>query len=65
MMYEILDAKIPVRIAPAAINLTLTLKVPFGAVDVEFTATPNDPESHGRELYEKAINGDFGPVGEI
>lgn len=29
---------------------------------VPFTAAANDTEAHGREIYERAINGEFGPV---
>lgn len=45
-----------------------------GSVDVEmehpeygwipFTASPDDVEAHGREIYQAAIAGDFGPVAE-
>ena len=28
-----------------------------------FTATSFDPEQHGRDLYNRARRGDFGPVG--
>lgn len=30
---------------------------------VPFTASPDDVEAHGREIYQKAIAGEFGPVG--
>ena len=29
---------------------------------VPFTATAEDREEHGRILFEKAVNGDFGPI---
>lgn len=29
---------------------------------VEFTANPQDPEEHGRKIFEMAERGDFGPV---
>lgn len=29
---------------------------------IPFTASADDPESHGRELYSKAIAGDFGTI---
>lgn len=31
---------------------------------IPFTASPDDPEEHGRELYARAIAGDFGPIAE-
>lgn len=33
-----------------------------GIGPVPFTATPNDCEEHGRELYARAVAGDFGPI---
>ena len=30
----------------------------------EFLADPNDAEQHGREIYAKAANGDYGTVGD-
>ena len=32
-------------------------KVPFGA-------NPNDSESHGREIYDRCVAGDFGAIAE-
>jgi hypothetical protein len=29
-----------------------------------FTASPNDTNAHGREIYARCIAGDFGPVAE-
>ncbi|ARU00384.1 hypothetical protein [Yoonia vestfoldensis] len=28
-----------------------------------FTASPIDPEAHGRELFHRLVNGEFGPIG--
>lgn len=28
-----------------------------------FTASPNDTEAHGRQIYANAVNGDYGTVG--
>lgn len=30
---------------------------------LSFTADPNDPEAHGRQIYANAVNGDYGTVG--
>lgn len=32
--------------------------------ELPFTASPDDCEAHGREIYEAAINGQFGQVKE-
>lgn len=29
-----------------------------------FTASPNDVEAHGRDLYNRIINGEFGTIAE-
>jgi hypothetical protein len=42
-----------------SINLEIEHKE-FGLI--QFTASPNDPEEHGRELYQRAVNGEFGKI---
>jgi len=32
--------------------------------DLPFTASSNDPESHGMELYNKIVSGLYGPIAE-
>lgn len=32
--------------------------------DLPFTATPNDTEEHGRDIFERAKNGEFGAIAE-
>lgn len=29
---------------------------------IPFTADPKDPELHGRQVYERAVSGEFGPI---
>lgn len=36
----------------------------FGDEVLPFTANPNDPEPHGREIYAKLIAGEYGPIAE-
>ena len=31
---------------------------------ITFAASPNDSEAHGRELYQRAIEGEFGAIAE-
>lgn len=33
--------------------------------EVEFTANPKDDEPHGREIFQKCVAGEYGPVGEF
>jgi hypothetical protein len=38
---------------------------PLGVTEpMPFTAHPNDTEAHGRELFYRALQGDFGAIGE-
>jgi len=43
---------------------TIDMLVKFDHMDEEvwFTASPDDPEPHGKELYQRAINGEFGEI---
>ena len=45
----------------SAINLDITID---GCGDVPFTASPDDSEAHGRELFARASSGKFGMVAE-
>jgi hypothetical protein len=45
----------------------ITCNVNFDAIGDEseaipFTASPNDVEAHGREIYQRCVAGEFGPV---
>jgi hypothetical protein len=33
--------------------------------DLPFTANPNDTEAHGRDLFARAVAGEFGPIAEF
>lgn len=43
-------------------NIDLTVQFSEIATPVTFTASAQDSEFHGRELYARAMNGEFGPV---
>ena len=61
-MPRIISARNPkyVRADNSAINLDVQLD---GLEEwLPFTATPNDPEEHGRTLFQMAVNGDFGDI---
>ncbi len=46
-------------------HTAILLTVEFeGAGELPFSATPDDTESHGRELYARALAGEFGAVAE-
>lgn len=48
-------------------NLTVRLKCSFAELqsfgDVDFLATSNDIEPHGREILQSALAGQFGEIG--
>lgn len=52
----------PVRIDSTRIDLVC--KFTHLSFEVPFTADENDVEPHGRDIYQRAANGEFGPVGE-
>ncbi|OJR11536.1 hypothetical protein BK375_25450 [Escherichia coli] len=47
-------------------HTTINCTVKFSDAETEcvFTASADDPESYGREIFEACIRGDAGPVGE-
>lgn len=49
-----------------AINLLVTFEenvAQFG--ELEFSAMPTDVEPHGRDIYARAVAGEFGPIAEF
>ena len=45
-------------------SISMTVKFSHIPEDVPFTASIDDVEPHGVEIYNRAINGDFGPIAE-
>lgn len=56
---KIISAKNPVRISEDKIDLDVEIE---GIGPVPFTACENDVEDHCRELYARAVAGEFGDV---
>ncbi len=48
------------------LNQTVRLKAVFAEIahfgEIDFVATPNDIEPHGREILASALAGQFGPI---
>lgn len=63
MKIEILGASAPVWANEG--KTAITLKVRFGHYPqpLPFTATRDDTEEHGRELWSRSIHGEFGEIG--
>jgi hypothetical protein len=47
--------------SPDQATLDVELVLPDGEV-LPFTANPNDTEKHGREIWQRAQNGEFGTI---
>jgi hypothetical protein len=61
-MATVQDVKNPIYVTttPAPINCDVLFE---GNVEyLPFTASPNDPEEYGRQLYAQLLAGDWGPV---
>lgn len=56
---KIISAQNPKYTKDGHIDLILEVE---GLGVIPFTAAPDDVEEHGRQLYEMANRGDFGPV---
>ena len=56
---KIISARNPIRTAGGGIDILVV----FDAIgEIPFHATQDDTEPHGRELYTRAMQGEFGPV---
>jgi hypothetical protein len=58
---NIISARNPQYTADGGIELLVCFEE-FHGEELPFHATPDDTEAHGRELYTRALAGDFGPV---
>lgn len=59
MVIELEYAKDPVR---HETGIELTCKFSHLDMEIPFFAMPDDPEKHGRDIYARALEGEFGPV---
>lgn len=55
----IISAHSPAYLANGDISLMVNFS---GMGEIPFGASPNDSEAHGRELFTRAITGDYGPI---
>jgi hypothetical protein len=62
-MHTILNAAFPQYASSdnALIDMIVVLSI-FPNDKIPFTASPTDLEEYGRELYKRAVAGEFGPV---
>ena len=60
---NILSASNPVWVREDQSMLNLTVEfVELPGEKLLFTASPDDVESHGQELWQRAISGEYGPI---
>lgn len=57
---QITSARSPKYTADGRIDIDIQIDGMAGYIP--FTADPNDPEPHGRELFTLAVAGEFGPI---
>lgn len=57
-------AKNPIWSNPNHTTIDLIIKWEDFNEEFPFTASPNDCEQHGREIYAAAVRGDYGPIEE-
>lgn len=62
MKIEIISAKSPRHIAGDSDSVTMDVLFSHMSEVVQFTAKKDDPEEHGRELYSRAMFGEFGDI---
>jgi len=62
MKFTVVSANSPVW--ANATNSAITLNVYFEGLDssMQFTASQSDCEAHGRELFNRAVSGEFGSI---
>lgn len=65
MKIEIISVKNPRRMVWDEAAITLDVLFSHMQESMPFTATADDMEEHGRELYFRAIYGEFGPITEL
>ena len=63
-MYSIEYAKNPTYATPDGVQINLIVKFVELPMELPFTATLDDIQEYGIELYVRATSGEFGPVGE-
>lgn len=59
---EVLSAVHPRHYASDPDSITLDVRFAHLPEPVQFTARKDDPEEHGRELYSRAVFGEFGDI---
>lgn len=59
---EVLSAEHPRHYAVDPDSITLDVRFAHLPEPVQFTARKDDPEEHGRELYSRAVFGEFGEI---
>jgi hypothetical protein len=57
-------AKNPIWADAEHTMIDLTIKWDAWPEELPFTASPNDVEPHGRQIFQAALEGDFGPIAE-
>ncbi len=62
MMRTVKSVHSPVWSNAEQTTIDCVVKFAEWRTEMPFTASPFDPEAHGRELFDRLINGEFGPI---
>ena len=60
---KVVQAQNPVRKSATVIDLQVLFEELQGEGFLPFSASLNDTEPHGRDLYARAVAGEFGEIG--
>jgi hypothetical protein len=63
MQFKILNIENLVYVAADSSSINCSLVVEGRPDKIPFTASSQDPETHGREIYAAIVAGQYGPIG--
>ena len=63
MKFDILSVRDPVWSNSTNTQIDCTIRTSAYSEGLPFTASPNDLEAHGREIFNRCLNGEFGEIG--
>lgn len=62
MRFTVQSVKHPIYVTPTGKHIHMIVKFAEFPEEFPFVAWEDDPEEHGRFLYNEAINGVYGPI---
>ncbi|WP_392338310.1 DUF4145 domain-containing protein [Loktanella salsilacus] len=62
MNIDIISVRDPVWSNARNTQIDCTIRTSAYSEELPFTASPNDPEAHGREIFSRCVSGEFGEI---